>query len=211
MRPMRTYLLAAAVTLLAACGAKESTEKKREPLQVPEIYRVKMETTKGDIVVEVRREWAPRGADHFFGLVKDKYFDGVKFHRVIRNFAAQFGIHPDPKKDELWRSIELPDDPVKLKNEKGTLTFATRGPNTRTTQLFFNLRDNSGTLDASGFSPIGKVVEGLEVMEQIAFVYGDGPPRGTGPDPRLIQMKGYSYLEREFPRLDTIKSARILE
>jgi peptidyl-prolyl cis-trans isomerase A (cyclophilin A) len=211
MMPMRSFLLFASLIALAACGgSKETAQPKREPLKVPDVYKVKMVTTKGDIVVEVRRDWAPRGADHFYGLVHDKFYDGVKFHRVIRNFAAQFGINPDMKRDELWRSIKLPDDPVKQKNTKGTLTYAISGPNSRTTQLFFNLRDNSATLDKAGFAPIGYVVEGLNVVEDITFVYGDHQPRGTGPDPREIQTKGYSYLEREFPRLDTIKSASIV-
>lgn len=200
--------------LVAGCGSKpaaERAEEKKTPKgPAPEVFRVRMETTKGPIVVEVHRDWAPRGVDHFHSLVSDKYFDGVKFHRVVRRFAAQFGIHPDMKKDELWRSIELPDDPVKEKNRRGTLTYAARGPNTRTTQLFFNLSDNL-MLDKDGFAPIGKVVEGLEVLDQLAFVYGDMPPRGSGPDPRKIQTLGYTYLDREFPRLDTITSARVVE
>lgn len=200
------------VVALCACGPKEAVkeaEKKSEPVKAPDVFKVKLETTKGDIVVEIHREWAPRGADHFYSLVSNKFYDGVKFHRVVRKFVAQFGIQPDLKKDELWRQIELPDDPVKEKNRRGTLTFATRGPNTRSTQLFFNLSDNM-LLDKDGFAPIGKVVEGLDVMDQLAFVYGDMPPRGGGPDPRQIQTKGYQYLEREFPRLDTIKTAHVV-
>jgi len=212
MMPMRSFFLCAALLTLAGCGgSKQAEQPKREAPKVPEVYKVKMATTKGDIVVEVRRAWAPRGADRFHGLVRDKFYDGVKFHRVIRNFAAQFGISPDMKRDELWRSIKLPDDPAKEKNLKGTLTYAISGENSRSTQLFFNLRDNSATLDGKGFVPIGKVVEGLDVMEQITFVYGDHHPRGTGPHPQLIQTKGYNYLEREFPRLDTIKSASIVD
>jgi cyclophilin family peptidyl-prolyl cis-trans isomerase len=171
---------------------------------------VRKETTKGPIIVEVHRDWAPRGADHFYTLVTEKFFDGVKFHRVVRRFVAQFGINPDLKKDQLWRTLELIDDPVKQKNVRGTLTFAARGPNTRTTQLFFNMADNT-SLDKDGFAPLGKVIEGLDVMDQLAFVYGDMPPRGNGPDPKQIQTKGYNYLDREFPRLDTITSAKVVE
>jgi peptidyl-prolyl cis-trans isomerase A (cyclophilin A) len=204
----------AGLLLLAACGSKETAkkepEKKKEPVQAPAVFKVRMETTKGPLVVEVHRDWAPRGADHFFQLVNDKFYDGVKFHRVVRRFAAQFGINPDMKKDQLWRTIELPDDPVKEKNKRGTLTFAMRGPNTRTTQLFFNLSDNV-TLDKEGFAPLGKVVEGLDVLDQLAFVYGDMPPRGSGPDPQKIQTLGYTYLDREFPRLDSIQTARVIE
>jgi len=209
---MRTLALVAVAVALAGCGSKDSkpkeAEKKREPVQAPAVYKVRMETTKGPIVVEIHRDWAPRGADHFYTLVTEKFYDGVKFHRVVRRFAAQFGINPDLKKDQLWRSLELVDDPVKEKNKRGTLTFAKRGPNTRTTQLFFNLSDNL-TLDKDGFAPIGKVVEGLDIMDQLAFVYGDMPPMGSGPDPKKIQTTGYSYLEREFPRLDTITSAKV--
>jgi cyclophilin family peptidyl-prolyl cis-trans isomerase len=211
---MRISLLMAAVVLLAACGTKEpvakAPEKKREPVQAPAVYRVRMETTKGPMVIEVHRDWAPRGADHFYTLVTEKFFDGVKFHRVVRRFVAQFGINPDLKKDQLWRTLELVDDAVKQKNVRGTLTFAARGPNTRTTQLFFNLGDNT-SLDKDGFAPVGKVIEGLDVMDQLAFVYGDMPPRGNGPDPKQIQTKGYTYLDREFPRLDTITTAKVVE
>lgn len=210
---MRIGIAIAALCLLAACGSKEpkavEPEKKQVTVQAPDVYKVQLETTKGPITVEVHRDWAPRGADHFYTLVTGKFYDGVKFHRVVRRFAAQFGINPDMKTDQLWRSLELPDDPVKEKNRRGTLTFAMRGPNTRSTQLFFNLSDNL-SLDKDGFAPIGKVVEGLDVMDQLAFVYGDMPPRGSGPDPRKIQTLGYSYLDREFPRLDTIKTARIV-
>jgi cyclophilin family peptidyl-prolyl cis-trans isomerase len=213
MSLMRTWLMLFACMMLAACGSKEpekKAEKKRERVQAPAVYKVRMETTKGPIVVEVHRDWAPRGADHFYTLVTEKFYDGVKFHRVVRRFVAQFGIHPDPRKDLLWRSIALPDDPVKERNRRGTLTFAIRGPNTRATQLFFNLTDNLA-LDKDGFAPIGRVVEGLDVLDQLAFVYGDMPPRGSGPDPKKIQTIGYSYLDREFPRLDTIQTARVVE
>lgn len=206
-------LVCAVMVLLAACGSKEPVKeavKRREPVQAPAVYKVRMETTKGPIVVEVHRDWAPRGADHFYNLVDEKFYNGVKFYRVVRRFVAQFGINPDLKKDQLWRSLELVDDPVKEKNKRGTLTFAKRGPNTRSTQLFFNLSDNL-SLDAEGFAPIGKVVEGLDTMDQLAFVYGDMPPRGSGPDPKKIQTIGYSYLDKEFPRLDSIQTARIVE
>jgi peptidyl-prolyl cis-trans isomerase A (cyclophilin A) len=210
---MRRCVLIAAAALLAACGTKEpavkETVRSRDAVQAPSVFKVRMETTKGPIVIEVHRDWAPRGADHFYTLVNEKFFDGVKFHRVMRRFVAQFGINPDLKTDQLWRSLELVDDPVKEKNKRGTLTFAKRGPNTRTTQLFFNLADNL-TLDKDGFAPIGKVIEGLDAMDQLAFVYGDMPPRGGGPDPQKIQTLGYSYLSREFPRLDSITSAKVV-
>jgi len=211
---MRIRLSIGLVVILAGCGPKEpavkAPEKRREPVQAPAVFKVRMETTKGTIVTEIHRDWAPRGADHFYTLVTEKFYDGVKFHRVVRRFVAQFGINPDLKRDQLWRSLELVDDPVKEKNVRGTLTFAKRGPNTRTTQLFFNLTDNS-SLDKDGFAPLGKVVEGLDLMDQLAFVYGDMPPRGGGPDPQKIQTLGYSYLSREFPRLDTITTAKVAD
>ncbi|MFN0105962.1 MAG: peptidylprolyl isomerase [Bryobacteraceae bacterium] len=208
---MRTSALISAMVLLAACGPKETAvkapEKKRE---APAVFKVRMETTKGPMVVEVHRDWAPFGANRFYALVTEKFFDGVKFHRVVRRFVAQFGINPDMRTDQLWRSLALVDDPVKEKNRRGTLTFAKLGPNTRTTQLFFNLSDNL-VLDKDGFAPVGKVVEGLDVMDQLAFMYGDMPPRGSGPDPKKIQTIGYGYLDREFPRLDTITTAKVVD
>ena len=202
-------ILIAGLALLAACGTKEPV-KKQEAVKVPDVFKVRLETTKGVIVVEAHRDWAPRGVDHFYKLVTGKFFDGVKFHRVVRKFVAQFGINPDMRTDQLWRSLELADDPVKQKNVRGTLTFATRGPNTRTTQLFFNLSDNT-SLDKEGFAPVGKVIEGLDVMDQLTYAYGDMPPRGGGPDPKQIQTLGYNYLDREFPRLDTITKAKVVE
>lgn len=213
MEAMRNRLLVMALAVLAGCGGTKTApvvEERKGPVEAPEVFRVKMDTTKGPIVIEVHRKWAPYGADHFYKLVNEKFYDGVKFHRVVRNFVAQFGIQPDLKRDELWRQLELPDDPVKEQNRRGTLTFAMRGPNTRSTQLFFNLSDNL-SLDAQRFAPIGKVVEGLEVMDQLAFVYGDMPPRGGGPDPKKIQTIGYSYLNRDFPRLDAITTARVIQ
>ena len=211
---MRNRVLVVTAVLLAACGTKEPVakepEKKREPVRAPAVFKMRMETTEGPVVVEVQRDWAPRGADHFYTLVTGKFFDGVKFHRVVRDFVAQFGINPDMQTDQLWRSFELIDDPVKEKNRRGTLTFAARGPNTRTTQLFFNLADNL-TLDKDGFTPVGRVLSGMEVLDRLTFVYGDLPPRGRGPDPRKIQTLGYGYLAREFPRLDTIKSAKVVD
>ena len=164
----------------------------------------------GDVVIKLRSDVAPGHVERITTLARQGFYNGVKFHRVVRRFVAQFGINPDLKKDQLWRTLELIDDPVKQKNARGTLTFAARGPNTRTTQLFFNISDNS-SLDKDGFAPLGKVIEGLDVMDQLAFLYGDMPPRGNGPDPQQIQTKGYNYLDREFPRLDTITSAKVVE
>lgn len=198
-----------ALILLAACGPAKVAEKPKEPVRAPETFRVKMETTKGDVVVTVNRAWAPLGADRFYELVKEKFFDEQKFFRVVRGFVVQWGIHKDPKVNRLWSTREIVDDPVKERNVRGTLTFATRGANTRSTQLFFNLKDNT-SLDGQGFAPIGKVTEGLEVLDELAFVYGDIAPLGPGPDPKLAQQEGNAYFERTWPRLDAIKRATVL-
>jgi peptidyl-prolyl cis-trans isomerase A (cyclophilin A) len=199
----------AVVALLAACGPAKVAEKPKAPVRAPEQFQVRFETTKGDIVVAVNRAWAPLGADRFYELVQEGFYNEQKFYRVVRGFVAQWGIHKDPKTNRLWAGREIVDDPVKQSNVRGTLTFATRGPNTRSTQLFFNLRDNAA-LDRDGFAPIGKVTEGLAVLDQLAFVYGDIAPLGPGPDPKLAQKEGNAYFERTWPRLDTIKKVTLV-
>lgn len=170
----------------------------------PEKYRVVFETTKGEFVVEVDRELAPLGADRFYNLVKNGFYDGAKFFRVVPGFVVQFGIPADPRVATAWRAQTIQDDPVKGTNEKGTITFATAGPNSRTTQVFINFADNT-RLDRMGFAPFGRVVEGMDVVEKINAEYGERPNQG------MIQAQGNAYLEREFPNLDGIKSARIEE
>jgi peptidyl-prolyl cis-trans isomerase A (cyclophilin A) len=161
------------------------------------------------VVIEVRREWAPRGADHFYNLVETGFYDNARFFRVVRNFVVQFGIAANPETHRLWENISLQDDPVQQPNSRGTVTFATRGPNTRTTQIFINLRDNRQSLDGQGFAPFGKVVEGMDAVDSFYNSYGDMPPMGQGPDPSQIQLRGNEYLESRFPRLDYIKKATI--
>ncbi len=198
-----------ALVLLSACGPAKVAEKPKEAVRAPDEFKAKFETSKGDFTVTVNRTWAPIGADRFYELVQEKFFDEQKFFRVVRGFVAQWGIHKEPQTNRLWSSRDIVDDPVKEKNVRGTLTFATRGPNTRSTQLFFNLRDNT-SLDSQGFAPIGKVTEGLEVLDQLAFVYGDISPLGPGPDPRLAQQEGNAYFDRTWPRLDSIKRITIV-
>ena len=175
----------------------------------PEKYRAKFETTKGDFVVEVVRDWAPKGADRFYNLVQSGFFSGCRFFRVLQGFVAQFGIHGDPTVSAQWRNANIPDDPVKQSNKRATLTYATSGPDTRTTQLFINYRDN-GSLDRMGFSPFGNVVEGMEVVDRLHAGYGEGAPQGRGPSQGRIQSEGNAYLERDFSQLDFIKAAAIL-
>jgi peptidyl-prolyl cis-trans isomerase A (cyclophilin A) len=179
-------------------------------LEAPKEYKVKFVTTKGDVVIKITRDWAPRGADRFYCLVKAGFFDGCRFFRVLKGFVAQFGINGDPKISEPWRTAGIQDDPVAQSNTRGRLTFATAGPNTRTTQLFINLADNS-KLDSMGFAPIGEVVEGMNIVDSFFADYGEGAPRGGGPEQGRIQMQGNAYLEKDFPKLDWIKSATVIE
>jgi peptidyl-prolyl cis-trans isomerase A (cyclophilin A) len=176
----------------------------------PDVYKVKFETSKGDFVVEVHRAWAPNGADRFYNLAKIGFFDGCEFFRVIDGFMAQVGIHGDPMVAAKWQNANIPDDPPSgHSNTRGMVTFATAGPNTRTTQFFINFKDNS-FLDNQGFPPIGQVVEGENVLDALYRGYGEGAPQGNGPSQGLIQSKGNSYLKAEFPQLDYIKTARLI-
>jgi peptidyl-prolyl cis-trans isomerase A (cyclophilin A) len=200
-----------AALALGGCPAGEKEVKAPpEPETPPEVYRVKFETTKGDFIIEVTREWAPRGADHFFDLVQNGFYDGARFFRVVRRFVAQFGINGDPSIQRLWSQMRIRDDPVKQSNKKGFVSFAKLGPQSRTTQVFINLRDNT-SLDKDGFAPFGEVVEGMEVIERFWSSYGEVAPRGSGPDPARIEMEGNTYLDQRFPRLDSILRATILK
>lgn len=176
----------------------------------PGTFRVKFNTSKGDFVIEVHRDWAPHGADRFYNLVRNGFYDGVRFFRVIEGFMAQFGIHGDPRIAAVWRGAQIPDDPVVQSNRRGYVSFAMAGPNTRTTQVFINFLDNA-RLDEMGFAPFGVVVEGMQVVDQLYSDYGEGAPRGTGPDQRYIQAQGNEYLNREFPNLDYVVKATPIE
>jgi peptidyl-prolyl cis-trans isomerase A (cyclophilin A) len=178
-------------------------------LQAPAVFNARFTTTKGDFVVEVMRAWAPRGADRFYNLAKYHYFDGAAFFRVLQGFVVQFGIHARPEVSQVWENAKIADDPVTQSNTRGMLTFATAGPNTRTTQVFINLGDNP-SLDSMGFSPFGKVTSGMDVVEKLYSEYGEGAPSGNGPDQGRIQKEGKAYLEKSFPLLDTIKTAVIV-
>lgn len=177
--------------------------------QAPDSYRVRFETTKGDFVIAVHRAWAPLGADRFYNLVRSGYYDDVRFFRVIPGFMAQFGIHGDSAVSNAWRERRIADDPVRRTNVRGMVTFATAGPGTRTTQIFINYGNND-RLDGMGFAPFGEVVEGMEVVDALYGGYGEGQPRGRGPEQMRMQIEGNSYLQREFPRLDHITQARLV-
>ena len=178
--------------------------------KAPATYKAKFDTSKGVFVVEVTRDWAPNGADRFYNLVKNGFYDNVRFFRVISGFMVQFGINGDPKVMEAWRPAMLPRDPVKQSNKRGYITYAMgASPDTRTTQVFINFVDNSANLDKLGFASFGEVVEGQDVVRKIFTGYGEGAPRGKGPDQQRIQMEGNAYLNKEFPKLDYIKKATI--
>ena len=218
MNLSRVLYSAAGLMLASAVAfggqADPKIEKLKNPAafteKAPAVYKAKLDTSKGAIVITVHRDWAPLGADRFFNLVKAGFFDDVRFFRVIPNFMAQFGIHGDPAVSAKWRSQRLQDDPVKSSNKRGFVSYAMAGPNTRTTQLFINFGDNS-QLDGMGFSPFGQVVEGMEVVDALYAEYGEGAPRGRGPDQGRMQTEGNEYLAKDFPKLEWIKKAAVME
>ena len=167
--------------------------------QAPELFNVEIETTKGRIVVEMHRDWAPNGVDRFYNLVEAGFFKDIALFRMVKGFVVQFGIHGTPLVSSVWREASIQDDPVKTTNARGTLTFATAGPNTRTTQLFINLGDNA-MLDKQGFSPIGKITSGMDVVDALNYEHGERPNQGK------IQKEGNAYLKEKFPGLDYIVS-----
>jgi peptidyl-prolyl cis-trans isomerase A (cyclophilin A) len=176
----------------------------------PAQFKVKVTTTKGDFVIEAHRDWAPNGVDRFYNLVKVGYYDDVAFFRVIKGFMVQFGINGDPAANRVWREARIKDDPTHVQsNARGMVTFAMAGPNTRTTQLFINYADN-GNLDNMGFAPIGKVVKGMDVVDAIEGMYGEGAPQGAGPAQGRVQSEGNAYLKAQFPKLDYIKKMVIV-
>jgi homoserine O-acetyltransferase len=180
----------------------------------PDSFDVDMLTTKGNMVIRVRRHWAPIGVDRFYVLVRNHYFDSVAFHRTINNFVAQFGIHGDTAVSRAWRGKSILDDAVKVVNQKGTLSYARGGPNTRSVQLFFNTVDNTprlDTLNTFGFPPIGQVIQGIDVLTKLNWEYSGtrGGQTFPGPSQDSLSRQGNAYLHRSFPRLDYILKARI--
>ena len=174
----------------------------------PVTYKAKFDTSKGVFTIEVQRDWAPNGADRFFNLVKNGFYDNVRFFRVISGFMVQFGINGDPRISAPWRDARIADDPVKQSNKRGFITYAMAGPNTRTSQVFINFSDNT-SLDGQGFSPFGRVVTGMNVVDALNAEYGEGGPRGRGPDQGRVQMEGNAYLAKDFGKLDFVKKATI--
>lgn len=182
-------------------------DPKRAKAQAPERVTVRLDTTKGPIFVDLDRALAPRGVDRFFELVTIGYYTDVAFFRVVKGFVAQAGLHGDPAVSRAWRDARIADDPVKTSNVEGTVTFATSGPNARTTQFFINLRNNA-RLDAMGFAPIGRVRDLAPVLA-LYDGYGEAPPAGRGPQQGRIVREGNTYLRAEHPELDFIERAVI--
>src|SRR6267142_6325230 len=200
---VRTFMTVGVVLVAASVfgqgsGADLSKAKLRTPAQLteqaPEKFKAKFDTSKGAFVIDVHRDWAPKGADRFYNLVKNGFFDDTRFFRVVPDFMVQFGLNGDPNIQKNWANANIPDDPVKQSNKKGYVTFATRGKDTRTTQVFINFKDN-GFLDSQGFSPFGEVTSGMDVVEKITDQYGEKPNQGS------IQSQGNTYLKAQFPKL----------
>lgn len=176
--------------------------------RAPNVFRARFETSKGPFVIEVHRAWAPLGADRFHQLVKSGFFDNTRFFRVVTSFMVQFGVHGDPAVNKAWEALAIADDSVTQGNRRGFVSYAMAGPGTRTTQVFINLIDNTN-LDGMGFAPFGQVIEGMAVVDSLYADYGDSPPSGFGPDQIRIMSEGNAYLERFFPKLDFVRTARL--
>ena len=205
--------VAVGVLVSADQGSGAAAKALRNPSalkeRAPDTFAANFDTTVGSFVITVHRKWAPNGADRFYNLVKNGFYNDGRFFRAVPNFMVQFGLNGDPTISALWREQRIPPDKVVETNRRGTVTFAMgSSPDTRTTQVFINFRNNAN-LDALGFAPFGEVTTGMEVVDKIFTGYGDGPPRGKGPVQPRIQAEGNAYLNKEFPKLDYIKSATI--
>jgi peptidyl-prolyl cis-trans isomerase A (cyclophilin A) len=209
---MRRALVLLGVLAAAGCGGGggggSSTSQAllhpdRLTARAPATFDVTLRTTRGDVVVAVDRAWAPHGADRFYELVTNHFYDGVKFFRVVPGFVVQFGISPDPAVAQAWQDAAIPDDPVRRHNTRGTLSFASAGPDTRTTQVFVNLADNR-SLDGMGFAPFGVVTSGMDVLDSLYSGYGDAPTSHQGE----MTAEGDAYLRRAWPKLDALESTR---
>ena len=215
---MKAVLIAAALAVpasaLAQGGAVDlSKAKLRNPSQLtekaPDTYKAKFDTSKGPFVIEVHRDWAPNGADRFYNLVKNGFYDDTRFFRVLDGFMAQIGINGNPAIQSAWRNATIQDDPVKQGNKRGFVTYAkSSAPNSRSTQIFINYKDNTA-LDRQGFAAFGEVTSGMDVVDKLYSGYGEGAPSGSGPEQGKIQMEGNAYLTKGFPKLDYIKKATI--
>ena len=218
-RPGLAALSVLAAGLLSACGGESDAPEDprlQSPLlrasefneTAPDVFRARLQTTTGVFVIEVHRDWAPLGADRFYNLVKRGWYDGVRFHRVLPDFTAGWGIHDNPYVNVVWQKELLLDDPVTQSNTRGRVSFARSGANSRTTQVFVNHKANPGLDDR--FAPFGEIVEGMDVVDGLYAGYGDGPPRGEGVYQARALARGAEYFDVEFPELDRIVRATIL-
>jgi peptidyl-prolyl cis-trans isomerase A (cyclophilin A) len=202
----RWALLVSILCALAACGGTAPAERPS-----PAEYKVKLATTKGDVVILVHRDWAPLGADHFYNLVKRGYYDNNAFFRALKGYIVQWGINGDPKVYARWDKVKIKDDPPKVSNKTGTVVFATPSdPNGRTTHIFINIHDNGENLDSRGFVPFGEVIQGLDNVMNVYMDYGEGAPDGQGPDQEAAGSGGNAYLKKNFPKLDYILKATVV-
>ena len=210
--PLAAILLLAGATLASAQGRStlRSPDAKALAAAGPDSFDIALYTTKGTITARVRRGWAPKGSDRVWHAVQARYYDGVRFYRVIPGFMAQFGFHGVPAVTRAWDAYVIPDEPPKLSNTRGMVTFASRGRNSRTVQLFINMANNE-SLDGLGFAPVGSVLTGMSVADSLYSGYGEGAPRGKGPDQGRMTAEGSAYLSKLFPRLDAIDSARVIQ
>ena len=202
--------LCCALLIVCAFGVFASSASANDALKdpskltatAPDVFDVTMATSKGKVVIRVHRDWAPIGSDRFYNLATNGYFDQARFFRVVPNFIVQFGLNADPELNAVWRPAKINDDPVKESNRKGTVTFATSGPNTRTTQIFVNFKNNA-SLDNQGFAPFGEVTEGMDIVLALTSEYGQNPNQG------MIHQHGNSYLTKQFPNLDYIETTEV--
>jgi len=178
--------------------------------KAPDRFKARFTTSQGNFTITVERAWAPLGADRFYHLVRGRFFEEARFFRVLDGFMCQFGIPADPAESALWKEATIVDDPVVESNTRGSVSYATSGLHTRTTQLFINYANNR-KLDRSGFAPFGKVTEGMEVVDKFYSGYGEGAPNGSGPHQKRMERLGNPYLQADFPKLDYIKKAEILD
>jgi peptidyl-prolyl cis-trans isomerase A (cyclophilin A) len=206
-------MVALALMAPASALAQVDAAKLKNPAQLnekaPDTYKARFDTSKGVFVITVNRAWAPLGADRFYNLVKNGFYDECRFFRVLDGFMAQIGMNGDPSVQRVWQTARLQDDPVKESNKRGYVTFAHAGANSRTTQFFINFGDNGGSLDKQGFPPIGQVTTGMDVVDKLYSGYGEGAPRGQGPSQGSIAAEGNAYLTKSFPKLDYVKKATI--
>jgi len=222
MKTARRLMLLAVMIGAASChrspfGCRPESPDPKNP--APDSFRVAFETSKGRFDVMARKSWAPIGVDHFYTVLQNKYYDDARFFRVVKGFVAQFGMSGEPKKTEEWQQRCIADEPVQHTNSRGTVSFARGGPNTRSVQLFVNLADNPvlDNLSGFGFPPIGEVVSGMDVVDSLYSGYGDSAPRSgpqygrEGPDQDSIGARGNAYLNAGWPKLDFIKTARVVQ